>query len=240
MENRDKILSRIRKMLTLANDPGAAEGERDNALRMAHATLAKYNLALSEVKAADGTAPETEPRVQTEGHKAPGHVWVRTVYHAVSKAYFCMYFTIRNPASVSNRFHYFVGRESNAISAREVGSFLCASIQREASRRQRDLGEDGAYHRSFCNAASIQIYRRCEEMMQAGLAAEGKGSGKAPGTAIVLASLYDSERAANEKKLESLGIALSKARARKWNLAGSGYFDGAEYGDKVHIGRSLT
>ena len=47
-EDKARALARVRKMLALANDAAATEGERENALRMAHATLAKYNLELAE------------------------------------------------------------------------------------------------------------------------------------------------------------------------------------------------
>lgn len=49
-EDKERILSRVRKMLRLANDAGATEGKRDNAMRMAHATLAKYNLDIAQAE----------------------------------------------------------------------------------------------------------------------------------------------------------------------------------------------
>lgn len=46
----DKIINRIKKMLALANDAAAAEGERDNAMRMAYNLLAKHNLTMATVE----------------------------------------------------------------------------------------------------------------------------------------------------------------------------------------------
>jgi hypothetical protein len=43
------ILEKVKKLLALANDKGATEGERDNALRMAHGMLAKHNLDMSDL-----------------------------------------------------------------------------------------------------------------------------------------------------------------------------------------------
>lgn len=40
-----RILQRVRKMMALANDKAASDGERENAMRMAHATLASIVLA---------------------------------------------------------------------------------------------------------------------------------------------------------------------------------------------------
>ena len=45
------ILDRVKKMLAIANDSAASEGECDNALRMAHNTLAKHNLDMADLNA---------------------------------------------------------------------------------------------------------------------------------------------------------------------------------------------
>ena len=60
----EKIMARVKKMLTLAYDKGATEGERDNALRMAHKYLAKYNLDIAEVEASGDKKAKGEPRVE--------------------------------------------------------------------------------------------------------------------------------------------------------------------------------
>jgi hypothetical protein len=57
MMTEDKILSRIQKMLALANDLAATEGERDNALRMAYNLMAKHNLDMVTVEARNPTSP---------------------------------------------------------------------------------------------------------------------------------------------------------------------------------------
>ena len=76
--NKDKGLERVKKMLTLANDAGATEGERDNALRMAHATLAKHNLTLSEAEAAGSTPEEKRCDGAIETRNMP---WARRTAH---------------------------------------------------------------------------------------------------------------------------------------------------------------
>lgn len=50
MADEDRILERVRKMLALANDEAATEGERDNALRMAHNLLMKHQLSMEDVE----------------------------------------------------------------------------------------------------------------------------------------------------------------------------------------------
>ena len=44
------IIEKIRKLLALANGTGAADQERESALRMAHALLAKHNLSMSDTE----------------------------------------------------------------------------------------------------------------------------------------------------------------------------------------------
>lgn len=115
---KDVVLSRVRKMLALANDAAVSEGERDNALRMAHATLAKYNLSLSEAETAGADADES--RVSDSAAETIGHAWLRTIFYAVAQLYFCKYYTARlNGQKVR---HYFIGRESNTTTARRCRS----------------------------------------------------------------------------------------------------------------------
>lgn len=49
MNEKEKALERIRKMLTLAEDPAASEGEVENALKMAQSLMAKYDIEYSDV-----------------------------------------------------------------------------------------------------------------------------------------------------------------------------------------------
>lgn len=186
--NEDRILNRIRKMLALANDAGATEGERDNALRMAHATLAKYNLDIADAEAAG--KPTGEPRIM---HTATfyGRPWARTVVAAVSRLFFCKYVYGSATKGKETR-HHFVGKQSNALSAAEMAQYLVESIAYEARRRARAAGEGNTYLRSFALGAGRRLGERVHELMTA--AAEQKSSG---GTAIVLRNLYQVESEAN-------------------------------------------
>ncbi len=237
---REKVLSRIRKMLALANDAAASEGERDNALRMAHATLAKYNLDLSEAEtSAPGAAENSEPRIRAQ-HETVGHAWMRTVYSAVAGLYFCEYYYSR--ARNGHSHHYFIGRTSNTVTSREIAAFLCASISREASaqaRRNAPPHAVNAYVRSFCNGAAAKIFYRCRDLRKE---AESESAGplsKAPGTALVLASVYASEKAANVALMKSEGIVLGVGRGGTRSSRSDAYSAGLAYGAAVHLGRQI-
>jgi hypothetical protein len=127
--DREKVLARVKKMMTLANDAGASEGERENALRMAHATLAKYNLTMSEAEASGKKAEEARGAEHMTGRDYP---WMRTTAHAVAKLFFCEYFYILIGGGKVK--HFFVGRESNVFTAQGMTTYVIDSIDREAQR----------------------------------------------------------------------------------------------------------
>src|SRR5882724_678898 len=112
----DKILERVRKMMRLANNSGATEGERDNALRMARATLEKYNLDMAAVEV-EGAAP-SEERVMKRTNFY-GRPWARSVAVAAGDLCFCSYLFV-GASRAADTAHIFVGRTSNAITASEL------------------------------------------------------------------------------------------------------------------------
>lgn len=223
--NREKILARVKKMMTLANDAAATEGERDNALRMAHATLAKYNLSMAEAERA-GTKPE-EKRTGSElvGQDYP---WMRTTAHAAATLFFCNYFFVSLGRGKVQ--HYFVGKESNVETAKGMSEYLIASINREAKRYG-----SGTYWRSFCKGAAHAVYFRCKEIQESAEAAP-----KQPGTALVLASVYAAEREANAKFIvDQMRIKLTSGKSRERNTAAGAYYAGQKFGDSVSLNNQI-
>lgn len=226
--NKDKILARVKKMMTLANDAAASEGERDNALRMAHATLAKYNLSMAEAEKA-GTKPE-EKRTGDE-LVGQDYSWMRTVAHAAATLFFCNYFFVRMGRGKVQ--HYFVGKESNVLTAKAMTEYLISSINRQA-RPFGVLG--GTYWRSFCKGASHAVYERCYEIQMA-----AEKAPKQPGTSLVLASVYASEQEANAEFIKvKMGIGnLKEGKNRERNTVAGAYHAGQDYGNSVSLNNQI-
>ena len=226
----DKILNRVRKMMALANDAGASEGERDNALRMAHATLAKYNLSMSQAEATSGK--DDGKRVEDKDLTTSDMPWVIRTAAAVGKLYFCKYFYIRIRGK-GRAINCFVGREANVTTAREMAQYVIRSIQSEANRVQRERFEDGRWNRDFCKGAADRVYERCEEIR---LNAErASQDAKTPGTSLVLASVYKTEMAANDKWLADQGVKLGKAKGRERGAGWDAHAAGRDFGGKVSL-----
>lgn len=227
---KQRILARVRKLLTLANNQGATEGERDNALRMAHATMAKYNFDIAEAEAAGRTTAEAA-RVIVKNYFY-GRPWARTVSSSVAEMLFCVYIytTAKRATDVT---HWFIGRESNATTASELSAYLVRSIWKEAHKRarERDLGNE--YARNFATGAAQAIYLRCQDLRE-----KPDESTKVPGTALVLASFYDREKAANQKVIESWKVKQVKPRSKRLSRADA-LIEGQRYGGTLSLNRQI-
>lgn len=230
---KDKILERVRKMIALANDAGASEGERDNALRMAHATLAKYNLTLSEAEASGSTPEEKRIDSAIETRSMP---WAIRTAHGVGELFFCKYFFVRSGRGKVK--HYFVGRESNVTTAKEISDFVIRSIMREASHRQKDEGawDPHKFWLSFAKGAAESVWDRCIELRNS---AERESQGAATGTSLVLASVYRREVEANSEYLRDVLKIKLKSSVSRERSAGAGYNSGRDFGKSIPLHRQV-
>lgn len=237
----EKIIARVRKMLALANDKAATEGERDNALRMAHATLAKYNLDIAVVESSSGkTNGSVAPRVR---HYTTfyGRPWARLVSQGVAELMFCHYL-FSTATKSKDTVHYFVGSHANAVSASMMSEFLVGSIMREGKRFSREHGLGNAGFRSFAIGAAGSIVRRCAELREAAErpAPASPATGlAAPGTNVVLASVYASERAANAVVVAGMRPRQATGYAGKKEFIADAAEAGAEYGSTVSLNRQV-
>jgi hypothetical protein len=224
-DDTNRILSRVRKMMALANDAGATEGERDNALRAAHATLAKYNLDMAQVEAATGTKEEGR-EMQADSYL--GRPWARVISLSIAQLYFCHYFSSGKGRTVK---HVFVGRTSNCITAKEMSKFIVEAVYKEASKYGRSMfeGGEGASARAFATGAAHRIYDRCEKLRKEAEAP------KATGTALVLANVYQLEAVGNQDFLKAKGVVLIEGKASKRSVRSQGFARGQVYGEGVSL-----
>lgn len=226
--DKDKVLSRVRKMLALSSNEAASEGERDNALRMAHATLAKYNLSLG-----DAEIEQQEPRSEGQAQISP-HPWARQLIDAIAQLYFCktIFFRYRDKRQI----HHFIGRQSNVVTAVEMAKYIVGSINKEARRKARENEGVYGYERSFCKGAAAAVILRCIEIRRA---AEQQNQPRGAGTALVLASLYKTEL---EKNMEAIQKAHGecKTMASKQHAANrDAFYSGKDYGSSINLNRQV-
>lgn len=255
----DRILERVRKLLALGNNEAAAEGERDNALRMAHKLLVMHNLQLADVELA-GTAGNEARGEQVVDLEA--YPWARTICHAIAKLFFCSYY-FQRPVSGKKGRHYFVGKLSNSTTASELAVFVVRSVLKESVRLYRSGTSPEAC--AFDKGAAQRIWQRCymlrkeaeeaekaQQQPKPGFVAEGgigddgeplgAVAGPAPSAsrALVLASLYESEEKANQQWIDDNVGALKKSASRERDTGHrSAYAAGSSFGSKVNLTPSI-
>lgn len=250
----EKILSRVKKMLTLAGDSGATEGERDNALKMAHATLAKYNLSMSAVEAL-GDHSRNDPRIEQKFDLDADRMWTRQAAAGVGELFFCFYFTSRRSGDGDK--HVYVGKSVNVATATYMAEYVINSIRQESINAAKDyhgecklnalLDLDGdtrpeaskpAWAEAFCAEAATVVRKRCIALAKAAAAQTDSG---VVGTGTSLAVIYEREQDANEAFIRDvLKLNLGQSRGR-YNAAsiGSARAAGAAYGAKVNLSQQI-
>lgn len=199
MEN---IIQKVKKMLDLAENDAATEGERENALRMAWAYIRKHNLDMDEVKS--HTQEETREDLSDEFYGRP---WAKQLCKAVASMFFCKYYTSWTRNKNYTR-HHFVGKTSNAVTAQLLSMYLISSIRKEAGKQMRAKGEGASYRNSFSLGASTDLRNRIYQLLK-DKPAEDSGTG----TSLVLVDVQKAELEANEAFLKTQGVSLVTSKA---------------------------
>lgn len=229
----ERILSKIRKLLNLANDAAASEGERENAMRMAHGLLAKHNLDMAAAEAS-GTTVNDEPREQQESQFF-GRPWARSVAQSAAKLFFCNYIYISHRDGKKVR-HLFIGRRSNATTAAEMAKYLVESIMREGKTRARREGMGHTWYRSFALGAAVSIRERIHQIIAASAQQSAPVSN---GRSLVLANVYDLELKANQELTCKLHPSLRTGRSGLGSGMSTGFDQGKSYGNSVSLNRQV-
>lgn len=223
----EKIIARIQKMLAIANDlKGATEHERDTALQMAYRLMAKHNLDMATIEAA-GQKVE-EPRVDFSA-VCFNMLWCRDVADAIANLFFCrVYFYER--INATQRTYHFIGRESNAMTAAVMTDYIIKSVLKEGRKMYGDNLSPKT--RAFGTGCAQRLWERVQQLKRA------EQAEATPGTAIVLASLYQTEFAANQVMIDAIpGMKTSKAVAKA--VDGAAYHEGKAFGDKINLNKQI-
>lgn len=221
----EKIIARVKKMLNLAQDEAASEGERDNALRMAYNLMAKHNLSQATID--EASLEKQEPRIDFE-NRSHGMVWARHVNSIIAKLFFCESYITLHRGQTKVTYH-FIGRESNAMTAAVMAEFVVNSIRKEAAKLYGYGSSNGT---GFALGAVHRLSDRVEEI----IANYGKQD-SAPGTALVLANLYHTEEEANSQLLPA-----NLKKSRKQPVAEvdpQAYYRGKAFGDKINLNKQV-
>lgn len=227
----EKIIARVQKLLNLANDDAASEGERENALRMAHATLLKHNIDMSQVDKFTRDKEDPREEMAVDGWNL---VWCRGVRDAVARLFFCKYL-IGGKINATRGRHYYIGRTSNVATAAYMSDWIIAGILKEADRLHgHRLNPNG---RSFCVGVEDTIRHRVNRMITE--AQQNDTPDTPAGTALVVMELYKSELDANAAFIAEQYGEIKSQKRRDTGVNEAAYSQGVSYGNTVNLSRQL-
>jgi len=218
----NSIISKIKKMLALAADAGASEGERDIAMRMVHAMMAKHNLNINDVQ-----TNEVEESREEQSSTSNTAVWCRHVSNSIAKLFFCKYYFHRNAKGKIE--HRFVGKSSNVATAVLMSNYVINSILTEAKKTYRDASSV----RSFSIGAQYKIGDRVKEIMTS-------KSCESTSTDVAIINLYKTEQEANDAYLKSGGTKLTTTSRRQSGVNMGAFNNGSVFGGKVGLHAQMS
>jgi hypothetical protein len=224
----DKILSRIKKMMALANDDAASEHERDTALQMSYKLLAKYNLSMAHLDAFQHAKDDPRDNYRTETYSM---IWSKNICNIVSDLFFCKYY-FGGKINAYKCYHHFVGRESNATTAMYISEYIINSIVKEVRAKYGHALIPPA--RAFALGVVSKLQQRVKELKRQ----QEQEEQAVPGTALVLANLYESEKSANA--LVIAHIKLSPGRAGKATPNIRAFDAGSKFGENVSLSPQIA
>jgi len=213
----EKIIDKVKKLIALGTNAGATEGERENAIRMAHALLAKHNLSMVDVDSAN--VGEKREKQTAEYQSVP---WTGIIAMAMASLFFC---AVVRERGKKDTFHY-IGKTSNVVTAMLMADYLIKSINKQQAA--------GNFSRSFNNGAANKIYGRVVEMIKP---TEVENS---TCTDLAVISIYKSEKEANDKMATEIFKKLVKKPIRQVNKDAAAYIQGAAFGGKVSLNSQVN
>lgn len=164
----NKVTERIRKCLTLANDPGAYEQEALAALTMARRLMAMHKL--SEADLGDRVAEEVEEVDTGHSYHAQREPWLGNLAKVIAMNHCCRTYFSRAYRAKSRSIHL-VGFGSDAETARQALNYAVDCIRSRLSDIRKEMrGVPGRFVARACNSYGLgfvdgltEAYQRQDE-----------------------------------------------------------------------------
>jgi hypothetical protein len=128
----EDIVRKIQKLLSLATGGNNSQEEAASAMSMAQRMLARYNLDYYTVQAAQ--VEEKRERVQAD--YGAMYKFQRDLWACISEVNFCWHWVSKVSGKNRRGYHVYanrhmlLGRESNVLSVKLMGAYLCDTLER--------------------------------------------------------------------------------------------------------------
>jgi hypothetical protein len=156
-DTNDSIKAKIRKLLEMTTERGATEAEAMVAMEKAQKLLEQHNLSITELRGAG------EKKDHREEEQFPGFPWARDIASAVAELYDCRHLYYKGGDQKKMR-QVFVGRQSNAETARLIAEFVVNTVRKLGKQYQREVDGANRQGRDFMVGASQRIVKRAKQL----------------------------------------------------------------------------
>lgn len=212
-----KVVERIRKLMALAQDGGATEGEADAAMNRVQEMMAKYNITIATVEAAGGSEEGggrlktnyggPEARKTRGGTSAVGAEYQRMLMSVICHVNFCSVYILQ--AQVQDRRgvtrgqpvgYEVIGRQVNVVAAQTTFEYLNATINRLASEFARDHDTNNmsnlanSFKRGLSDRLQTRLWGRYFELKEASKREQAAASSAPTGSNALVIALEDVEQ----------------------------------------------
>lgn len=155
--DRERVIERIKKLLKLANDSGAAPGEIENAMRMAREYMNEFSVAEAEL-----IAGENIIRQDCQG-KRGWCAWEQRLVNVVCQVCDVKAVFVHKPTGVTIQF---VGYPKDIAVATELFPALLASIRACARQQTKTSAENRSFSEGFVAGLNSQLRQQRQAQAQ--------------------------------------------------------------------------
>ena len=146
-----KIVDKIQKLLALTESSN--EHEAALAAEKAHELLAEHNLSMAQVESASKKEKLNEQVGHTSATSKLGARWVRNLWLATARLYFCEYLYSRGNHKT---YHTVIGSEANTTTACHMAEFFTQSVV--------EMSKGSSSQSSFRTGCALRLVARLNEM----------------------------------------------------------------------------
>ena len=202
-----KIVDKIQKLLALTESSN--EHEAALAAEKAHELLAEHNLSMAQVESASKKEKLNEQVGHTSATSKLGARWVRNLWLATARLYFCEYIYSRG-----NHKTYLtvIGSEANTTTACHMAEFFTQSVV--------EMSKGSSSQSSFRTGCALRLVARLNEMRKLAQEQPVTASNKSN-----LPALYEQTKEQLDNYISDTWGELKNVPSRNFSIADSNAYD---------------
>ena len=202
-----KIVDKIQKLLALTESSN--EHEAALAAEKAHELLAEHNLSMAQVESASKKEKLNEQVGHTSATSKLGARWVRNLWLATARLYFCEYLYSRGNHKT---YHTVIGSEATTTTACHMAEFFTQSVV--------EMSKGSSSQSSFRTGCALRLVARLNEMRKLAQEQPVTASNKSN-----LPALYEQTKEQLDNYISDTWGELKNVPSRNFSIADSNAYD---------------